>query len=98
MTARGPLKGVRMLEFAGLGPAPFAGMMFSDMGAEVLRIERRGGSKGAEQLIERGRCSITLDLKQPRAVELCLKLCERADAVFEGFRPGVMRGWGWDPT
>jgi alpha-methylacyl-CoA racemase len=86
-----------MLEFAGLGPAPFAGMMFSDMGAEVLRIERRGGSKGAEQLIERGRCSITLDLKQPRAVELCLKLCERADAVFEGFRPGVMERLGLGP-
>ena len=97
MASRGPLKGIKMMEFAGLGPAPFAGMMFSDMGADVLRIERGGVSKGAEQLIERGRRSITLDLKQPRAVELCLKLCARADALFEGFRPGVMERLGLGP-
>jgi len=98
MSAHGPLKGVKILEFAGLGPAPFAGMMLSDMGADVLRIERKAASDPVpQQLDARGRRTIGLDLKQPSAVELCLRLGERAEAAFEGFRPGVMERLGLGP-
>lgn len=96
--ASGPLKGVKVLEFAGIGPGPFAGMMLSDMGADVLRIERKGAEDPTPDRIDaRGRRTIALDLKQPRAVDLCLSLCERADVVFEGNRPGVMERLGLGP-
>src|SRR5271170_8050627 len=99
MTSQGPLKGVKLLEFAGLGPAPFAGMFFSDLGADVLRIERKTARSLDPALLDtRGRRTvITLDLKQPSAVELALKFCEHAEAVFEGFRPGVMERLGLGP-
>src|SRR3546814_689096 len=85
MSVSGPLKGVKILEFAGIGPGPFAGMMLSDMGADVLRIERKGTpNPPAHRFDARGRRTIELDLKQPRAVDLCLKLCEGADIAFEG--------------
>lgn len=97
-TATGPLAGVRVLEFAGIGPGPFAGMMLSDMGADVLRIERKGAADPAPQRFDaRGRRTLALDLKQPEAVELCLELCESADVVFEGARPGVMERLGLGP-
>ena len=96
--ASGPLNGVKVLEFAGIGPGPFAGMMLSDMGADVLRIERKGANDPApERFDARGRRTIALDLKQPRAVDLCLKLCENAEVVFEGNRPGVMERLGLGP-
>jgi len=82
-----------------LGPAPFAGMFFSDLGADVLRIERKTARSLDPALLDtRGRRTvITLDLKQPSAVELALKFCEHAEAVFEGFRPGVMERLGLGP-
>ncbi len=96
--AKGPLAAIRVVEFAGLGPAPFAGMMFSDMGADVLRIERKGASDPTpERLDARGRRTIILDLKQPDAVALCLDICDKAEAVFEGNRPGVMERLGLGP-
>lgn len=97
----GPLKGVRIVEFAGLGPGPFAGMMLADMGAEILRIERRGGSlhfSGKDKdILARGRKSITLNLKEPGATEAALRLIEQADAIIEGYRPGVMERLGLGP-
>jgi alpha-methylacyl-CoA racemase len=98
LTAGGPLKGVKVLEFAGIGPGPFAGMMLSDMGADVLRIERPGASDPtSDRLDVRGRRTLALDLKQPRAVALCLDLCTAAEIVFEGNRPGVMERLGLGP-
>lgn len=97
----GPLKGVRIIEFAGLGPGPFAGMMLADMGAEVLRIERRGGGLQPKDpkrdFSARGRKSITLDLKKPGAVDTALRLIAQADALIEGYRPGVMERLGLGP-
>ncbi|HAK62357.1 MAG TPA: carnitine dehydratase, partial [Alphaproteobacteria bacterium] len=82
----GPLTGVKIIEFQGIGPAPFCGMMLSDMGADVVRIDRKarngGGSKF--EIGGRGRRSISLDLKKPEAIETCLKLIESADILFEG--------------
>ena len=93
----GPLEGLKILEIAGIGPGPFAAMMLSDMGAEVLRIDRaqsvRGGDPAAPppDPLGRGRRSIAVDLKNPEGVETVLKLVEQADALIEGFRPGVPR-------
>ncbi|MGR4863859.1 CaiB/BaiF CoA transferase family protein [Caulobacter sp. LARHSG274] len=96
--AQGPLSGLKVLEFAGLGPAPFCGMLLSDLGAEVVRIDRKGGDDGASDLVTgRGRRSVALDLKSPAAVEACLKLMEGADGLIEGFRPGVMERLGLGP-
>jgi alpha-methylacyl-CoA racemase len=96
--ASGPLKDVKVLEFAGIGPGPFAGMMLSDMGADVLRIERPGAKDAAAERFDvRGRRTVTLDLKRPGSVDICLRLCERAEIVFEGNRPGVMERLGLGP-
>jgi len=99
MTNRsGPLAGVKVLEFAGIGPGPFAGMMLSDMGADVLRIERMGAADPQpERFDARGRRAVEVDLKQRDSVALCLRLAERADIVFEGNRPGVMERLGLGP-
>src|SRR5437763_2188648 len=95
---QGPLSGVKVLEFQGIGPGPFCGMLLSDLGADVVRIDRKGGRGGApSDVTSRGRRSVALDLKTPEAVETCLKLMEQADAVFEGFRPGVMERLGLGP-
>lgn len=98
--AAAPLDGVRILEFAGIGPAPYAGMLLFDLGADVLRIERPGGGdlfpmKNAP--VDRGRRVLPLDLKDASAIELCLKLAEKADVLIEGFRPGVMERLGLGP-
>ena len=94
----GPLSGFKIIELAGIGPGPFCGMMLSDMGAEVIRVERTGGSKKASKdVLARNRRSIAVDLKQPEGVETVLRLIESADAVFEGFRPGVMERLGLSP-
>ncbi|UZK66120.1 CaiB/BaiF CoA transferase family protein [Sphingomonas sp. M1-B02] len=102
--ASGPLAGIRIIEFAGIGPAPFCGMLLADLGADVLRIDRAGAGGGASGLggtrfavTERGRRSVALDLKRPEAIEACFKLIEKADALFEGFRPGVMERLGLGP-
>lgn len=95
---KGPLSGLKVLEFAGIGPGPFCGMLLSDLGADVVRIDRKGSGRAAVwDITARGRRSVALDLKQPAAVETCLKLMETADAVFEGFRPGVMERLGLGP-
>jgi len=99
----GPLDGIRILEIAGIGPGPFAGMMLSDMGAEVLRIDRAAAVATARpdlpslDFLARGRRSVGVDLKRPEGVEAVLRLAERADALFEGFRPGVMERLGLGP-
>ena len=95
---KGPLTGLKAVEFAGIGPGPFCGMLLSDMGADVVRIDRKGASGGApSDLTARGRRSIALDLKKPESIETCLRLFESADLVFEGFRPGVMERLGLGP-
>ncbi len=99
----GPLKGFRIVEIAGIGPGQYCGMLLSDMGAEVLRIERpTGGDPGWEipesfNLMNRGRFSLAVDLTSDQGRELILGLCEKADALFEGFRPGVMERLGLGP-
>jgi alpha-methylacyl-CoA racemase len=96
--AQGPLNGLRVVEFAGIGPGPFCGMLLSDLGADVVRIDRKAGGRDAKSdITSRGRRSIALDLKKPEASEACLRLMGRADAVFEGFRPGVMERLGLGP-
>jgi alpha-methylacyl-CoA racemase len=96
---QGPLSGLKIVEFAGIGPGPFCGMLLSDLGADVVRIDRKGGGgRGSKfDVTSRGRRSVALDLKTPQAVEACLTLMEGADAVFEGFRPGVMERLGLGP-
>ncbi len=95
---QGPLSGLKIVEFAGIGPGPFCGMLLSDLGADVVRIDRKGGGRGSKfDVTGRGRRSVALDLKTPEAVEACLTLMERADAAFEGFRPGVMERLGLGP-
>lgn len=100
----GPLQGVRVIEIAGIGPGPFCAMMLSDMGAEVLRIDRADavGARGERdprfEALNRGRRSIAVDLKSPDAVRALLRLVERADVLIEGFRPGVMERLGLGPA
>ncbi len=95
---QGPLSGLKVIEFAGIGPGPFCGMLLSDLGADVVRIDRKGQGRGsAADITARGRRSVGLDLKNPASIETCLKLMEEADAVFEGFRPGVMERLGLGP-
>jgi alpha-methylacyl-CoA racemase len=96
--AQGPLSGLKVLEFAGIGPGPFCGMLLSDLGADVVRIDRKGaGRSSPADVTARGRRSVALDLKSPAAVETCLKLMESADGIIEGFRPGVMERLGLGP-
>jgi len=99
-SANAPLSGICIVEFAGIGPGPFAGMMLADMGAEVLRVDRQGPGRSPDprkDITLRGRQSITLNLKEPRAVEVALRLVGQADALTEGYRPGVMEGLGLGP-
>jgi alpha-methylacyl-CoA racemase len=93
----GPLRGVRVLEFAGIGPAPFCAMLLADMGAEVLRVDRAGAPPAPDHVLARGRRSIAVDLKQPSAVATCLAALEKVDVLIEGFRPGVMERLGLGP-
>jgi alpha-methylacyl-CoA racemase len=94
----GPLAGIRVVEFAGIGPGPFAAMLLSDMGAEVIRIDRKGGFvPGKTDVTYRGRPAVALDLKKPEGVLAALTLIERADALIEGFRPGVLERLGVGP-
>lgn len=94
----GPLNGFRIIELAGIGPGPFCGMMLSDMGAEVIRVDRLAGQpRRPKDVLARNRKSIAVDLKRPEGVETILRLCEGADALFEGFRPGVTERLGLGP-
>jgi alpha-methylacyl-CoA racemase len=99
----GPLKGIRILEIAGIGPGPFCAMMLADQGAEVIRIDRTAGKlpgiNGPAKLdvLNRGRRSIAVDLKNPDGIALVLALAAKADGLIEGFRPGVMERLGLGP-
>ena len=105
MTA-GPLKGLKVVEISGIGPGPCAGMMLADLGAEVIMVERKvtnsndaGINPSGHEfaIFNRGKHSIALDLKNPEAVEVVLKLVENADILIEGFRPGVIERLGLGP-
>jgi len=102
----GPLEGIRIVELAGIGPGPFCAMLLSDMGAEVIRVDRaamvgqdtdRDGNDSRFNLLARGRRNIAVDLKNPAAVDATLRLIDQADALLEGFRPGVMERLGLGP-
>jgi len=93
----GPLSGFRIIELAGIGPGPFCGMMLSDMGAEVIRIDRIGSGSRTQDVLVRNRRSVAVDLKQQAGVDTVLRLVETADALFEGFRPGVTERLGLGP-
>jgi len=99
--ANGPLRGTRIIEIAGKGPAPYCAMLLADMGAEVLRIDRvqRSGREYAHYIdpLLRGRRSVAIDLKQAGGIDTLLTLVEKADALIEGFRPGVMERLGIGP-
>ncbi len=97
--ATGPLSGVRVVEFAAIGPVPFCGMLLADFGATVVRVDRRSGSRieHAVPVLDRGRSSIALDLGRAEAVEVALRLAGGADALIEGYRPGVMEKLGLGP-
>jgi alpha-methylacyl-CoA racemase len=95
---RGPLSGLRIVEFAAIGPGPFAAMMLADMGADIVRIDRKSSKDvGVPPAQLRGRRSIALDLKSDADVETARRLIDRADALIEGFRPGVMERLGLGP-
>ena len=102
----GPLKGVTVLELAGIGPVPFAGMMLADMGADVIRIDRVPAGGGGElaamlrndNIVDRGRRSIALNMKDARGIEAALKLVGQSDILIEGFRPGVTEKLGLGPS
>ena len=99
----GPLSGVKIVEVAGIGPGPFAAMMLADMGADVIRVDRAGQVRGGDPALppgdslNRGRRSIGVDLKSPEGVETLLRLADGADALIEGFRPGVAERLGFGP-
>ncbi len=93
----GPLAGIRIVEFAGLGPAPFAAMMLADHGAEVIRIDRPGAALDPADPALRSRRSVTLDIKTPEGAAQARALCATADGLIEGFRPGVMERLGLGP-
>src|ERR1700730_18075856 len=98
----GPLSNVKVIEIAGIGPGPFAAMLLSDMGADVVRVDRaqsveRGFDPGWMEVLNRGRRSIGVDLKQADGVETVLRMVEQADALIEGFRPGVAERLGIGP-
>src|SRR6266700_3751572 len=102
----GPLQGIKIVELAGIGPAPFCAMLLADMGAEIIRLDRaalvgrdigREGEDPRFSLLLRGRRNIAVDLKNRDAVDATLRLIDRADALIEGFRPGVMERLGLGP-
>jgi alpha-methylacyl-CoA racemase len=100
MTGRsGPLTGIRVVELGGIGPGPFCGMILSDLGAEVIRVDRptTAGAENPFPVLHRGRRSVTIDLKAPAGREIGLRLITAADALIEGFRPGATERLGLGP-
>ncbi|MBX9861068.1 MAG: CoA transferase [Sphingomonas sp.] len=93
----GALSGIRIIEFAGIGPAPFCGMMLGDHGAEVIRIDRPSARLDPRDALSRNRRSVVLDMKTPEGVAAARDLCRSADGLIEGFRPGVMERLGLGP-
>jgi alpha-methylacyl-CoA racemase len=99
----GPLSGLRIIEIAGIGPGPFAGFMLADLGADIIKVDRSASARGGDpatppaDVLQRGRRSIAVDLKSPEGVDLVLQLAEKADGLFEPFRPGVAERLGIGP-
>src|SRR5215213_9957924 len=96
----GPLRGVKVVEIAGIGPGPHACMILADLGADVIRVDRPGGGMfglGEKDLLNRGRPSVALDLKRPEAVATVLDLVAQADVLVEGMRPGAIERMGLGP-
>ena len=99
----GPLQGVKIIEVAGIGPGPFAAMMLSDMGADVVRVDRASNAMGGDpatppaDVLSRGRRSVALDLKSPEGVAVLMDMVEQADVLIEGYRPGVAERLGFGP-
>src|SRR5262245_16262789 len=93
----GPLHGIKVLEIAGIGPGPFCGMMLADMGAEVISVERAATPSNPKDPLQRNRRRITLNLKTPEGVAALLALVDKADVLFEGYRPGVAERLGFGP-
>lgn len=95
----GPLKGIKVIEMAGIGPGPLAGMLLADMGAEVISVERRKDKSGKRlpDCSRRGKKSIVVNLKSEEGINTMMQLVEKADVLFEGFRPGVMERLGLGP-
>ena len=99
----GPLSGIKIIEVAGIGPGPFAAMMLSDMGADVIRVDRAANAMGGDpanppsDILNRGRRSIAIDLKSPRGMGVLMDLVAQADGLIEGFRPGVAERLGFGP-
>src|SRR5579872_588451 len=99
----GPLTGYKIIEMAGIGPAPMCAMLLADLGATVLRVDRQQPSElglpsaARFMIMNRSRHAIAVDLKKPEGIELVLRLVKGADALIEGFRPGVMERLGLGP-
>ena len=96
-TQNGPLSDIKVVELAGIGPAPYAGQLLADMGADVIVIDRPGGALVPKAIDARGKKSMVLDLKKPEAVAALLKIVETADVLIEGLRPGVTERMGVGP-
>jgi alpha-methylacyl-CoA racemase len=94
--SHGPLTGLKVVEFAGIGPGPHVAMLLADMGAEVVRIERLG-SQPMNEVVERARHRAQVDVKSDAGRAFCLEACRHADVLVEGFRPGVMERLGLGP-
>ena len=103
-SARGPLDGLKIIEMAGIGPGPMCAMLLADLGAEVIRIDRPVAANlglpraAGSDLLTRGRRSVAIDLKSAEGIDIVLRMIERADALLEGFRPGVMERLGLGPS
>jgi len=93
----GPLAGLRVVEFASIGPGPHVAMLLADLGADVLRIDREGGNGWPNPIVDRGRAAMTADIRSEAGKALCLDACDHADVVIEGLRPGVMERLGLGP-
>lgn len=93
----GPLSGLKVVEMAGIGPGPFCAMVLADLGADVIRVARPGAALTPYDVLARGRTMLHLDLRDPESVQQVLALVERADALIEGYRPGVMERLGLGP-
>jgi alpha-methylacyl-CoA racemase len=95
--AAGPLLGLRVLEFSSIGPGPHCAMLLADLGAEVVRIEREGGNGWPNPIVDRGRAPIVVDIRSEVGRSVALEAASKADALIEGFRPGVMERLGLGP-
>lgn len=97
MSGSGPLAGLRVMEFVSIGPGPHCAMLLSDLGADVIRIDRQGGNGWPNPIVDRGRANMTVDIRSKEGRLLCLEAARQADVIIEGFRPGVMERLGLGP-